>query len=415
MPVHTPSPLRRLDPVALRVEFPILAERIHGHRLVYLDNANTTQKPRSVIEAESSYYAHDNANIHRSTHLLSERATKAYEGARARVAALIHAPDPHQVIFTRGCTEGINLVAQSWGRANLGPGDEVLVTWMEHHSNIVPWQIVCAQTGAVLKVVPFDDTGTLDLDAFDRLLGERTRFVSLIHVSNALGTINPVKDLIARAHARGVPVLVDGAQAVPHMPVDVVDLDCDFYAFSAHKMYGPTGIGALYGRRELLDAMPPWQGGGDMIASVTFEQTTYNVVPYKFEAGTPNIAGVVAFGAAVDFLRQFDLDEVAAHEADLLRYATDRLSTVGGVRVIGTARDKAGLVSFVLDGVHPHDIGTILDREGVAVRTGQHCAQPVMDRFGVPATVRASFAIYNTRDEVDALVSALTVVREVFG
>jgi len=415
MPVHATTPTRSLDPAAVRAEFPILAETIHGHRLVYLDNANTTQKPRAVIDAETEYYSHHNANIHRATHLLSERATRAYEAARVKVARLINAPDPHQVIFTRGCTEGINLVAHSWGRTNLGPGDEVLVTWMEHHSNIVPWQIVCEQTGATLRVVPIDDTGTLDLDAFDRLLGDRTRLVSLIHVSNALGTINPVKDLIGRAHARGVPVLVDGAQAVPHMKVDVTDLDCDFYTFSAHKLYGPTGIGALYGKRALLDAMPPWQGGGDMIASVTFEKTTYNVLPYKFEAGTPNIAGVVGFGAAVDFLTQFDLDEVAAHEADLLRYATDRLATIAGVRIIGTARERAGLVSFVLEGVHPHDVGTILDREGVAVRTGQHCAQPVMDRFGVPATVRASFALYNTRDDVDALVEALHVVSEVFG
>ena len=323
--------------------------------------------------------------------------------------------DLRELIFTKGCTEGINLVAQSWGRTNLGPGDEVLITWMEHHSNIVPWQIVCAQTGARLRVVPIDETGTLDLDAFDRLLTDKTRFVSLIHVSNALGTINPVKDLVARAHARGVPVLVDGAQAVPHMPVDVADLDCDFYTFSAHKLYGPTGTGALFGKRALLEAMPPYQGGGDMIASVTFEKTTYNVLPYRFEAGTPNIAGVVGFGAAVDFLTQFDLADVAAHETDLLRYATDCLAPVAGVRIIGTAREKAGLVSFVLDGVHPHDVGTILDREGVAVRTGQHCAQPVMDRYGVPATVRASFAMYNTRDDVDALVKALAVVREVFG
>ena len=328
---------------------------------------------------------------------------------------MINVRDPREVIFTKGCTEGINLVAQSWGRTNLRPGDEVLITWMEHHSNIVPWQMVCEQTGASLRVVPIDDTGALDLDAFDDLLTDKTRFVSLIHVSNALGTVNPVKDLVARAHARGVPVLVDGAQAVPHMPVDVADLDCDFYVFSAHKMYGPTGIGALFGRRALLEAMPPYQGGGDMIASVTFEKTTYNVLPYRFEAGTPNIAGVVGFGAAVDFLTQFDLADVAAHEADLLRYATDCLDAVAGVRIIGTAPQKAGLVSFVVDGVHPHDIGTILDREGVAVRTGQHCAQPVMDRFGVPATVRASFAVYNTRDDIDALVNALVVVREVFG
>ncbi len=403
------------DAPAVRAEFPILAQRIHGRPLVYLDNANTTQKPASVIEAERAYYERDNSNIHRATHLLSERATKAYEAARQKVQRLLNAAETREIVFTRGTTEAINLVAQSWGRANLGPGDEVVLTWMEHHSNIVPWQLVCEQTGASLRVVPITDDGELDVAAYEAALGPRTKLVAAIHVSNALGTVNPVARMVEAAHARGVPILLDGAQAVAHMPVDVQALGCDFYACSAHKMYGPTGIGALYGRAALLERMPPWQGGGDMIADVTFEKTSYNVLPYKFEAGTPNIAGVVGFGAAVDFLRRFDLRQVAAHEHDLLDEATARVQALDGVRVIGRAREKAGVLSFVIDGVHPHDIGTILDREGVAVRTGQHCAQPVMDRFGIPATVRASFAIYNTREDVDALVRALGRVREVFG
>jgi len=404
-----------LDAVRLRQDFPILEELVHGKRLVYLDNANTTQKPRSVIEATSRYYAHDNANIHRSTHELSERATRAYERARARVQRLLNAREAREVIFTRGCTEAINLVAQSWGRTNLRPGDEVVLTWMEHHSNIVPWQIACEQTGARLRPVPITDAGELDLDAYARALEGPARIAAIIHVSNALGTINPVAQMIAMAHARGVPVLVDGAQAVPHLPVDVQALDCDFYTCSAHKMYGPTGIGALYGKAALLERMPPYQGGGDMIASVTFERTTYNTLPYKFEAGTPNIAGVVGFGAAVDYLRQFDPEAIVAHELDLLDYATSRLEAVPGVRLIGCAHERAGVVSFVLEGVHPHDIGTILDREGIAIRTGQHCTQPVMDRFGIPATARASFAIYNTRDDVDALMAGLETVRTLFG
>jgi len=404
-----------LDAVRLRQDFPILEELVHGKRLVYLDNANTTQKPRSVIEATSRYYAHDNANIHRSTHELSERATRAYERARARVQRLLNAREAREVIFTRGCTEAINLVAQSWGRTNLRPGDEVVLTWMEHHSNIVPWQIACEQTGARLRPVPITDAGELDLDAYARALEGPARIAAIIHVSNALGTINPVAQMIAMANARGVPVLVDGAQAVPHLPVDVQALDCDFYTCSAHKMYGPTGIGALYGKAALLERMPPYQGGGDMIASVTFERTTYNTLPYKFEAGTPNIAGVVGFGAAVDYLRQFDPEAIVAHELDLLDYATSRLEAVPGVRLIGCAHERAGVVSFVLEGVHPHDIGTILDREGIAIRTGQHCTQPVMDRFGIPATARASFAIYNTRDDVDALMAGLETVRTLFG
>jgi cysteine desulfurase/selenocysteine lyase len=406
---------RAFDAVVIRAEFPILGQQVHGRRLAYLDNANTTQKPASVIEAERAYYERDNANIHRATHLLSERATRAYEAARQKVQRLINAGEAREVIFTRGTTEAVNLVAQSWGRANVGPGDEVVLTWMEHHSNIVPWQLLCGQTGARLRVVPITDEGELDLAAFEAAIGPRTKLVAAIHVSNALGTVNPVSQMVRIAHARGVPVLLDGAQAVAHLAVDVRALDCDFYVFSAHKMYGPTGIGALYGKAALLERMPPWQGGGDMIASVTFEKTTYNTLPYRFEAGTPNIAGVVGFGAAVDFLRRFDIRDVAAHEERLLRDATARVSALDGVRVIGRARDKAGVLSFVVEGVHPHDIGTVLDREGVAVRTGQHCAQPVMDRYGVPATVRASFALYNTDEDVDALVRALVKVREVFG
>jgi cysteine desulfurase/selenocysteine lyase len=404
-----------LDAARIRQDFPILAEEVHGRRLVYLDNANTTQKPRAVIEATSHYYAHDNANIHRSTHELSERATRAYERARTRVQRLLNAREAREVIFTRGCTEAINLVAQSWGGAHLRAGDEVVLTWMEHHSNIVPWQIACERAGARLRPVPITDAGEVDLDAYARALDGPVRMAAIIHVSNALGTVNPVAGMIAMAHARGVPVLVDGAQAAPHLPVDVQALDCEFYACSAHKMYGPTGIGALYGKAALLEAMPPYQGGGDMIASVTFEKTTYNTLPYKFEAGTPNIAGVVGFGAAVDYLRQFDAASIVAHEHDLLEYATERLDAVRGVRIIGRARERAGVVSFVLDGVHPHDIGTILDREGIAIRTGQHCTQPVMDRYGIPATARASFALYNTREDVDALVAGLETVRTLFG
>jgi cysteine desulfurase/selenocysteine lyase len=404
-----------LDAARIRQDFPILGEEVHGKRLVYLDNANTTQKPQAVIDATSHYYAHDNANIHRSTHELSERATRAYERARTRVQRLLNAREAREVIFTRGCTEAINLVAQSWGRTHLRAGDEVVLTWMEHHSNIVPWQIACEQAGARLRPVPINDAGEVDLDAYARALDGPVRIAAIIHVSNALGTVNPVAEMIAMAHVRGVPVLVDGAQAAPHLPVDVQALDCEFYACSAHKMYGPTGIGALYGKAAVLEAMPPYQGGGDMIASVTFEKTTYNTLPYKFEAGTPNIAGVVGFGAAVDYLRQFDPAAILAHEHDLLEYATGRLDAVRGVRIIGRARERAGVVSFVLDGVHPHDIGTILDREGIAIRTGQHCTQPVMDRYGIPATARASFALYNTREDVDALIDGLETVRTLFG
>ena len=403
-----------LDLARIREEFPILQQRVHGKPLVYLDNANTTQKPRAVLEALDRYYREDNANIHRSTHLLSERATRAYEGARAKVQKLVNARESREIVFTRGCTEAINLVAQSWGRTHLRPGDEVVLTWMEHHSNIVPWQLVCEQTGARLQVVPISDAGELDLDAYEAALTDRAKIVAVIHVSNALGTINPVAEMVALAHSRGVPVLVDGAQAVAHLPVDVQALDCDFYAFSAHKMYGPTGTGALYGRAARLETMPPYQGGGDMIASVTFEKTTYNQLPYKFEAGTPNIGGVVGFGAAVDYLRSFDRTAVARHEDDLVAYATARLDAVPGLRIIGRARQKSAVVSFVMDGVHPHDVGTILNQEGVAVRTGHHCAQPLMQRFGVPATARASFAFYNTLAEVEALAAAVRKVQKMF-
>ncbi len=398
----------------VRADFPILAERVHGQPLVYLDSANTSQKPAVVLEAMEAYYRHANANIHRATHLLSERATALYEGARARAAAFINAPDPASVVLTKGTTDGINLVAQSYGRSTLQRGDEIVISWLEHHSNIVPWQMLCEQTGAVLRVVPINDRGEIEMDAYAALLSARTRIVAVGHVSNALGTINPVRDIIAQAHARGAVVLIDGAQAAPHLRIDVQALDCDFYVFSSHKMYGPTGVGVLYGRRALLEAMPPYQGGGDMIQSVTFEKTTYNVLPYKFEAGTPNIAGVAGFGAAIDYLSGIDREAALAHEDAVLAYATERVAALPGARIIGEARDKTGVLSFVLDGVHPHDAGTILDRQGVAVRTGQHCAQPVMDRYCITATIRASLGIYNTREDIDQLAEALEKVRAVF-
>jgi cysteine desulfurase/selenocysteine lyase len=387
---------------------------VHGKPLVYLDSANTSQKPQAVLDAMDDYYRHANANIHRATHLLSERATALYEGARAKAAAFVNAPDARAIVLTKGTTDGINLVAQSYGRSMLRAGDEIVISWLEHHSNIVPWQLLCEQTGAVLRVAPINDAGEIDLDAYAGLLSPRTRIVAVSHVSNALGTINPVREIIEQAHARGAVVLLDGAQAVPHLRVDVQALDCDFYAFSSHKMFGPTGVGVLYGRPALLEAMPPYQGGGDMIASVTFEKTLYNVVPYKFEAGTPNIGGVVGFGAAVDYLTAIDREAALAHEDALLEYATARVREIPGTRIIGEARLKTGVLSFVLDGVHPHDAGTILDSEGVAVRTGQHCAQPVMDRYGITATIRVSLGIYNTREDVDVLVRALGRVREVF-
>jgi cysteine desulfurase/selenocysteine lyase len=398
----------------VRADFPILSELVHGRPLVYLDSANTSQKPLAVITATDDYYRHANGNIHRATHLLSERATALYEGARAKAARFLNAGDPHTIVLTKGTTDGINLVAQSYGRTTLKPGDEIVLSWLEHHSNIVPWQLVAEQTGASIKVVPINDRGEVEQDAYERMLSARTRIVAVGHVSNALGTINPIRSMIARAHAAGAVVLIDGAQAAPHLAIDVQDLDCDFYVLSSHKMFGPTGVGVLYGKAQLLAAMPPYQGGGDMIESVTFEKTKYNQVPYKFEAGTPNIAGVAAFGAAIDYLSAIDRAAALAHEDDVLAYATAQVGALAGVRIIGEAREKTGVLSFLLEGVHPHDAGTILDQQGIAVRTGQHCAQPVMDRFCIPATIRASLAIYNTREDIDALVRGLHKVREVF-
>jgi cysteine desulfurase / selenocysteine lyase len=402
------------DVQAVRHDFPILRERVHDKPLVYLDNAATTQKPQAVIDRLTTFYAHENANVHRGVHLLSERATDAYEDARRTVCRFLNAADPREVVFVRGTTEAINLVAQSYGRSHVGPGDEILITTMEHHSNIVPWQMLCEQTGARLRVVPITDAGELRLDAYEAAFSERTKIVAVVHVSNALGTINPVAEIVRLAHGRGIPVLVDGAQAVAHMPVDVRRLDCDFYTFSGHKIFGPTGIGVLYAKAPLLEAMPPYQGGGDMISSVTFERTLYNVLPYKFEAGTPNIAGAIGLAAALDYVDAIGLDRINAYERELLAYGTDALSQIAGLRLTGTAADKAGILAFALEGVHPHDIGTILDRQGIAIRTGHHCCQPLMDRLGVPATARASLALYNTREEIDALAAALDTVREVF-
>jgi cysteine desulfurase/selenocysteine lyase len=402
------------DVEKVREEFPALKQTVHGKPLVYLDNAATAQKPRGVVNAVSHFYSVDCANVHRGVHALSERATQAHETARAKAQRLLNARHLHEVIFVRGTTEAINLVAQTYGRARIRAGDEIVISAMEHHSNIVPWQILCEQVGAVLRVIPMNDRGELLMDEYEKLLTDRTRLVAVVHVSNALGTINPVREIARKAHQAGAVVLVDGAQAAPHIGLDVQDLDCDFYAFSGHKVYGPTGVGILYGKETLLDAMPPYQGGGEMISSVTFEKTTYNTLPYKFEAGTPDIAGGIGLGAAVHFVLTLGLEKIAAYEHDLLAYGTDALLSVPGLRLIGTAREKAGVLSFVLDDIHPHDIGTVLDREGIAVRTGHHCAQPVMQRFGVPATVRASLALYNTRAEIDALVAGLHKVREFF-
>ena len=402
------------DVEKIRVDFPILRQKVRGHRLVYLDNAATSQKPQAVINAIVEYYEAGNANIHRGVHFLSEKATEDFENARKTVQRFVNAADASEIVFVRGTTEGINLVAQSYGGANVGAGDEVVITAMEHHSNIVPWQMLCEQKGAKLRVAPMNDQGELLLDEYEKLLGPKTKLAAITHVSNALGTINPLKRMIAAAHARGIPVLVDGAQAVPHLAVDVQDLDADFYAFSAHKMYGPTGVGAVYGRKALLEKMPPYQGGGDMISSVTFEKTTWNKVPHKFEAGTPDMAGVVGWRAAIEYMNGVGVARIAAHEHDLLEYATKVVGALPGVRIVGTAKEKASVLSFVIEDVHPHDIGTILDQEGIAVRTGHHCAQPVMERFGIPATVRASFAMYNTRAEVDALARGIRKVREVF-
>jgi cysteine desulfurase/selenocysteine lyase len=416
VPIRARAVQQPFDVERIRGDFPILHTRVHGHPLVYLDNAATSQKPRSVIDAIVRYYEGENANIHRGVHYLSQVATEEFEKARETVRGFVNAAQSSEIIFTRGTTEAINLVAQTYGRAHLGAGDEVLITAMEHHSNIVPWQMLCEGKGAKLRVAPINDAGELLLEEFDKLLGPRTKVVAVSHVSNALGTINPLKRMVAMAHARGIPVVVDGAQAVPHLAVDVQDLDADFYAFSGHKMYGPTGIGVLYGKHALLDAMPPYQGGGDMISSVTFEKTTYNKLPHKFEAGTPDMAGVAGLKAAIEYMNGIGIGiaKIAAHEHELLEYATEVVGALPGVRLIGTAREKASVLSFVLDEVHPHDIGTILDQQGIAVRTGHHCAQPVMDRFHIPATVRASFAVYNTKAEIDALVRGIRKVREVF-
>jgi len=403
-----------LDVEAVRLDFPILKKKVRGKPLVYLDNAATTQKPQQMLDALTRFYVDTCANIHRGLHQLSEHATREYEEAREKVRRFLNAREVREIIFVRGATEAVNLVAHSWGRGNLQPGDEVLITGMEHHANIVPWQVLCQEKGAKLRVAPISDAGELLLEEFEKRLGPRTRLVAVAHVSNALGTVNPVRRIVEMAHRQKTPVLIDGAQAAPHTRIDVQALGCDFYAFSGHKLYGPTGVGALYGKARLLERMPPYQCGGDMIRSVTFEKTTFNTIPYKFEAGTPNIAGAIGLGAAIDYVEGIGLERIAAHEHDLLAYATRRLAEIPGLRIIGTAPEKAAVISFVLDGIHAHDIGTILDREGIAVRAGHHCAQPVMARFGVPATTRASFAFYNTRQEVDALVAGIHKVQEVF-
>ncbi len=408
------TPFTDVELARLRADFPILDQKVHGKPLVYLDSAASTQKPRAVIDAIARLYAEDYANVHRGVYQLGERATRAFEAGREATQRLLHAPDPREVILLRGATEAINLVAQSWGRANVGAGDEILITAMEHHSNIVPWQMLCEERGAKLVVAPIDDDGALLLDELAQRIGPRTKLVAVVHVSNALGTVNPVREIVELAHAQGVPVLVDGAQAVARMPVDVQALGCDFYTFSAHKLYGPSGIGALWGRRELLEAMPPWQGGGEMIETVRFEKTTYAKLPHKFEAGTPHIAGGAGLAAAIGYVEAAGVDRIGAHEDALLAQATDAVREIPGLRLIGTAPHKAGVLSFVIDGIHAHDVGTILDREGIAVRAGHHCAQPVMQRFGVPATVRASFGLYNSRDDVEALVRGLRTVIEVF-
>jgi cysteine desulfurase/selenocysteine lyase len=404
------------DPVPqrLRRDFPILNQRVNGRPLAYLDNAASSQRPQSVIDAISSYYRESHANVHRGVHTLSQRATEAFEGAREKIRRFINARSVREVVFVRGTTEAINLVAHSYGRANFRRGDEIVLTWLEHHANIVPWQMLASELGLVLRVAPIDARGMVDVGAYEGLFGPRTRLAAFAHVSNALGTVLPVERLIAAARAHGVPTLLDGAQAVPHLRVDVQALGCDFYAFSGHKMFGPTGIGVLYGREVLLEAMPPWQGGGDMILTVSFAGTTYNALPYKFEAGTPSIADAVGLGAAIDYLNALDWTRISAYEEGLLRYATHRIGAVPGVRLIGTADRKVSVISFVMEGVHAHDLGTILDAEGIAVRTGHHCAMPVMEFFQVPATVRASLAFYNTVEEIDRLVAALERAREVF-
>jgi cysteine desulfurase / selenocysteine lyase len=410
----SPAGERQLDIERLRADFPILRRRIRGRQLVYLDNAATAQKPQAVIEAVNRFYSQENANVHRGVHYLSERATAAYDDARQKAAAFLHARHPCEVVFTRGTTDGINLVAQSFGRAFLHAGDEVLITGMEHHSNIVPWQLLCEQTGAVLRSAPLTASGELDVDGFDRLLNERTRLAAVVQVSNAIGTVNPIKRLISLAHQRNVAVLIDGAQSAPHLPVDVQDLDCEFFVFSGHKLFGPTGVGILYGKESLLERMPPSQGGGGMIATVTLERSTWAPLPAKFEAGTPMVAEAIGLGAAIDYVSGLGLPAVASWEASLLEYATQRLGEIEGLRIIGTAQHKASILSFVLNGIHPHDVGTVLDDKGVAIRAGHHCAQPLMEHFGVPATARASFAFYNTHAEVDALVDSLHDVARMF-
>jgi len=406
------NPATALDVARIREDFPILHQEVHGAPLVYLDNAATSQKPRAVIEAVDHYYRFDNANVHRGVHTLSERATAAYEGAREKVRGFVNAASSREIVFTRGATEAINLLAATFGR-RIGEGDEILISTMEHHANIVPWQMLCEQTGARLRVIPVTEAGELDMAAFEELLGEKTKLLAVMHVSNVLGTINPVESMIRKAHAIGVPVLLDGAQAVPHAPVDVQALDCDFYVFSGHKMYAPTGIGVLYGKEAWLEELPPYQTGGDMIRTVSFEKTEFNEIPFKFEAGTPNIAGAVGLGAAVDYLQSVGMDRIAAYEHHLLEYATRVLSDVPGLRVVGTAEHKAAVLSFVMEDLHPHDMGTILDHKGVAVRTGHHCAMPLMQFYGLPSTTRASMAFYNTKAEIDALREALMFSREV--
>ena len=398
----------------IREDFPILKQKMHGKPLVYLDNAATTQKPQAVIDALLRYYLQDCSNIHRGVYVLSERSTEAYEETRKKLQRFLNAAEAREIVFVRGATEGLNLVAQTFGRQKLGASDEILITGLEHHSNIVPWQILCEEKGCRLRVAPINDRGELTLEEFEKLLNDRTRLVGVAHVSNALGTINPVKQIVRMAHAKNVPVVVDGAQAAPHMKIDVRDLDCDFYTISGHKLFGPTGIGALYGKASWLESMPPFQGGGDMILSVTFEKTIYNTIPHKFEAGTPHIAGVIGWGAAIDYVTQVGMDNIASYEHALLTYAMEAIGQIPGVQLIGTAREKAGVVSFLLKGVHPHDVGTVLDQEGIAVRTGHHCAQPVMERFGVPATVRASLAFYNTKQEINALAAGLERVKAMF-
>ncbi|MFZ1979226.1 MAG: cysteine desulfurase [Bacteroidota bacterium] len=403
------------DVETIRRDFPILSIQVHGKPLVYLDNAATTQKPLAVLDAIDRYYRQENANVHRGVHALSELATKKYEDARETIRAFINAASAKEIIFTRGATESINLVAATFGRKFLKPGDEVVITALEHHSNIVPWQLICEEKQARLCVAPIGDNGEVLLEEFEKLLSEKVKIAAISHISNALGTINPMRQMIESAHRFDIPVLIDGAQGLPHLKVDVRALDADFYAFSSHKIFGPTGLGVLYGKERLLEAMPPYQGGGDMIRSVTFEKTIFNDLPYKFEAGTPHIEGAIGLGAAMEYLHTLEWESVIRHEHALICSAADRLSEIEGVRIIGTAKEKAGVVSFVMDGIHPHDIGTILDQEGIAIRTGHHCAQPVMDRFGIPATARASFAFYNTVDEIDMLVQGIQKVKKVFG